>query len=65
MSDVQKLEGLPGHIAAKELELARCGYSRTRAATPESLQPGEYLLQSAASANGNSPGVRAISWRPN
>lgn len=67
MGDVKILEGLPGEIAAKELQLAREGYCKTRAAKPEYLEPGEYLLESATAAvsGAEGPCVRAISWRPN
>ncbi|HET7844334.1 MAG TPA: hypothetical protein VFL14_09305 [Xanthomonadales bacterium] len=67
MNEFQVLEGLPGEIAAKELQLASEGYSRASAARPESLGPGEYLLASEdqPAAGEDAPRIRAIAWRPN
>jgi len=66
MADVETFEGLPGDVDAKEAELSRVGYCKTRAALAEFLEPGEYLLESAAAAvsGAEGPCVRAITWRP-
>jgi hypothetical protein len=67
MAKVETFEGLPGEVDTKEAELARAGYCKTRAASADYLDPGEYLLESApqaVSAAEGGPCVRAITWRP-
>ena len=66
MSQVETFEGLPKDVDAKENELNRAGYCKTRAAVPEYLEPGEYLLESAGAAvsGAEGPCARAITWRP-
>lgn len=66
MAEVETFAGLPAEVDAKEAELARAGYCKTRAACAEYLDPGEYLLESAAAAvsGAEGPCARAITWRP-
>jgi len=66
MAKVEIFEGLPGDVDAKEAELAGAGYCKTRAASADYLDPGEYLLESAtaAASGAEGPCVRAITWRP-
>jgi hypothetical protein len=66
MREVEIFEGLPADVDAKEQELLRAGYCRTRAASATQLDPGEYLLESAAAAvsAAQGPCACAITWRP-
>lgn len=66
MAEVETFEGLPRDVDAKEAELSSAGYCKTRAASADYLDPGEYLLESASAAMSATEGpcVRAITWRP-